>query len=108
MRIATNVCRWMLPMAMLGALAYGQAVVTDDAYASSSAPTTNYGNVTDLMVCQSSVVGCKNVNSYIKFSLAGLGPGVNAANVAKATLILYTDTVLTTGKLDVRQVAGSW
>ena len=76
-------------------------VVTDDANTSSLTPTTNYGSSIALIVCSGS-------NTYIKFNVGNLGTGVTGANVSKATLILYTDFVLTSGTMDVYQVNGSW
>lgn len=111
MRVVGNFGRWMLPLplslALLGALAYGQAVVTDDTYTSSYAPTTNYGSVPSLTVCNNTLGRC-NSTAYIKFSLANLAPGTTAASVSKATLILYTDAVSAAGKLDVHPVSSAW
>jgi hypothetical protein len=87
-------------LALLTTLAYGQAVVTDDANTSSFYPTKNFGSSIALIVCSGS-------HTYIKFSLANLGP-VTGTNVSTATLILYTDFVLTSGTMDVYQVSGSW
>jgi hypothetical protein len=100
MRIAGNLCRFMSLLALLATLAYGQAVVTDDANTSSFYPTKNFGSSIALIVCSGS-------NTYIKFSLANLGP-VTGTNVSTATLTLYTDFVLTSGTMDVYQVNGSW
>ena len=101
MRIARNVCRLVLLVVLPGALAFGQAVVTDDANTSSLYPTTNFGGSIALLVGSGS-------NTYVKFSTANLGPGVTGSNVSKATLILFTDYVLTSGTMDVYQVNGSW
>ena len=98
---AINLMRPMLLLALLSALAQAQVVVTDDANTSSLSPTKNFGGSIALIVCSGS-------NTYIKFSLAGLGSGVTASNVSKATLILYTDFVLNPGTMDVYQVNGSW
>jgi hypothetical protein len=91
----------MLLFAVLSALARAQGVVTDDANTSSFFPTTNFGTSIALIVCSGS-------NTYIKFNVGNLGTGVTGANVSKATLILYTDFVLTSGTMDVYQVNGSW
>jgi len=101
MRIAKDLRRLLLSLALLGALAHGQLVVTDDANTSSLYPTTNFGSSIALLVASGS-------NAYIKFSTASLGSGVTGSNVSKATLILYTDYVLTSGTIDVYQVNGSW
>jgi hypothetical protein len=77
----------------LGAVATGQ-IVTDDAYTSSSYPTQNFGSGIALIVGSGS-------NSYVKVSLANLGTVVTSSNISKATHILYTDYVLTSGTMDV-------
>jgi hypothetical protein len=76
-------------------------VVTDDPNTSSLSPTKNFVGSIALIVCSGS-------NTYIKFSLANLGSAVTGSNVSKATLILYTDFVLTPGTTDLYQVGGSW
>jgi hypothetical protein len=98
---ARSFIRQILLLAVLSALAQAQVVVTDDANTSSAYPTKNFGSSIALLVCSGS-------NTYIKFSLANLGSGVTGPNVSKATLILYTDFVLTSGTMDVYQVNGSW
>jgi N-acetylneuraminic acid mutarotase len=98
---AKNFACQMLLLAVFSALAQAQVVVTDDANTSSLTPTTNYGSSIALIVCSGS-------NAYIKFNFGNLGTGVTGANVSKATLILYTDFVLTSGTMDVYQVGGSW
>jgi hypothetical protein len=82
-------------------LIQAQVVVTDDANTSSSLPTKNFGGSIALLV------GCGS-NSYLKFGLANLGSGITSSNVSKATLVLYTDFVLTSGTMDVYQVSGPW
>jgi len=96
-----SVLRPMLFLAVLSALAQAQVVVTDDANTSSVYPTTNFGNSIALLVCSGS-------NTYVKFSTANLGSGITGSNVSKATLILYTDYVLTPGTMDVYQVNSAW
>jgi hypothetical protein len=101
MRTARNFSNLVLLVALFGALAHGQAVVTDDANTSSFSPKSNYGGSIALLVCSGS-------NTYIKFSLADFGTGITGSNVSKATLIIYVDAVLTSGTMDVYQVKGSW
>jgi hypothetical protein len=98
---ARSFIRQILLLAVLSALAQAQVVVTDDANTSSLYPTKNFGSSIALLVGSGS-------NSYIKFSLANLGPAITGSNVSKATLILYTDFVLIAGTMDVYQVSGSW
>jgi hypothetical protein len=98
---ARSFIRQILLLAVSSALAQAQVVVTDDANTASAYPTKNFGSSIALLVGSGS-------NTYIKFSLANLGAGVTGSNVSKATLILYTDYVLTPGTIDVYQVSGSW
>jgi hypothetical protein len=101
MQIARSFCAFMALMALSGALAYGQAVVTDDANTSSLTPKTNYGGSIALIVCSGS-------NTYIKFSFANLPSGINAANISGANAVLYVDAVLASGTMDVYAVNGPW
>jgi Collagen triple helix repeat (20 copies) len=101
MRVATVVFRFVLLVAVFSSFARAQVVVTDDANTSSFSPKSNYGTSIALIVCSGS-------NTYLKFSLANLGPGITSSNVSKATLVLYVDYVLTSGTMDVYQVGGSW
>ncbi len=98
---ARSLARLMLLFVILSALTQAQVVLTDDANTLSFTPKSNYGNSIALIVCSGS-------NTYIKFSMANLGPGITSANVSKATLVLYADFVLTSGTMDVYQVNGSW
>jgi hypothetical protein len=101
MRVATVVFRLVLLVAVFSSFARAQVVVTDDANTSSFSPKSNYGTSIALIVCSGS-------NTYLKFSLANLGPGITSSNVSKAPLVLYVDYVLTPGTMDVYQVSGSW
>jgi len=62
-RTPRNFCRFMLLVSRFGALAHGQAVVTDDANTSSLFPTTNFGSSIALLVCSGS-------NTYVKLNFA--------------------------------------
>jgi len=101
MPLALQFCRRILLIVCLTAMAFGQAVVTDDANTSSLSPTTNFGNSIAIIVGSGS-------NAYVKFSFTDLGSAVNGSNISKATLVLYVDAVLTSGTMDVYQVNGSW
>jgi hypothetical protein len=91
----------LLLLAVLSTITQAQVIVTDDASISSLYPMKNFGDSIALIVCSGS-------NTYIKFSMANLGPGITSSNVSKATLVLYVDAVLTSGTVDVYQVNGSW
>ena len=75
-----------------------QAPPTDDAYVLSTTPSTNYGNLPNLLV------GTKGT-AYVRFNLSSipLGP-----TVAKATLRLFVNKVVTAGSVDVHQLNSSW
>lgn len=91
----------VLLVAVFSTLSQAQVVLTDDANTYSAAPQSNYGGSIALIVCSSS-------NTYLKFGFSNLGSGIVSSNVSKATLVLYTDFVLTPGTVDVYQVTGSW
>lgn len=80
---------------------YGQAVLTDDSYTWSLTGKSNYGGSIALVVCSGS-------NSYLKFSFASLPAGITGNNISGATLVLYTDTVLSAGTVDLYQVSSTW
>lgn len=100
MLLASRLCRRVLVVLYLTMLAYGQAVVTNDANTSSAFPTKNFGNSVALVVTN-------GANTYIRFNLDNLG-SVKGSNVSQAALVLYTDVVLTAGTIDVYQVNGAW
>lgn len=73
-----------------------------DAYTSSAFPTSNFGSATTLRV--SSVE-----TSWIRFEVRSvLPPGTVGSQVAKATLILWVNTVRTPGSFDIHRVIGTW
>lgn len=85
--------------------AFGQLTPSQDAYTDSSKPTTNFGAATTLGVANTSTV---IQTSYIQFDLSAIPAGFSGANVAKATLKLYVNTVTTAGSFNVDFVNGSW
>ena len=89
---------------MLAALsaAYGQNTPTDDAYTNTASPGTNYGGATALSVVSPSDT------AYITFDLSSIPSGYTGANVAKATLKLYVNSVTTGGSFNVDYVNGTW
>jgi hypothetical protein len=91
---------WFLGL-FLGAAA-AQIPATDDSYTTSSSPTSNYGTQPSL-----DVIG-PGVNSYIRFDLTALPPGLTSSNVSKATLRLNINGVTTSGTFDVYEVTKSW
>ena len=79
------------------------ATLTDDAYTATGSPNSHFGGNPSLHV-----VGTTQ-KTYIKFDLAASLPlGVAAANVAKAPLTLFPNTVTTPGSFDVFPVTSGW
>jgi hypothetical protein len=82
--------------------AYGQITPSGDAYTNTATPTTNYGAKTLLDVESASQT------TYIQFDLSSLPSGYTSANITKATLKLYVNSVTTAGSLNVDYVNGTW
>ena len=78
-----------------------EAVLTDDAYTSSSKPAKRFGKKKGLLVSRS-------MRSFLKFNLATLPPGMVAADVEKATLKLFASKRRKAGSFDVFAVTGPW
>ena len=88
----------------LGSVAMVQAQITPsaDAYTNTATPATNFGAKTLLDVQSASQT------SFIQFDLSSIPPGYTGANIAKASLKLYVNTVPTAGSFNVDFVNGSW
>lgn len=86
-------------------IALGQSTLSQDSYTNSAAGNTNYGTATTLGV-ESSATTIQT--AYIQFDLSGVPSGYSGANVAKATLKLYVNTVGAAGSFNVDLVNGSW
>ena len=80
------------------------ATLVADAWTSPSAPTSNQGKSTNIEVVRP--VGLKQ--AYIQFDLSSLPSGTTGADVKKATLTLFANTVSTPGSLDVVRVTSAW
>ena len=78
-----------------------EAILTDDAYTSSSKPAKRFGKKKGLLVS-------KSMRSFLKFNLATLPPGMVAADVEKATLKLFASKRRKAGSFDVFAVTGPW
>jgi hypothetical protein len=81
--------------------AYAQLTPSGDAYTNTATPTTNYGAKTLLGVESSQT-------TFIQFNLSSIPAGYTGANVTKATLKLYVNTVTTAGSFNVDFVNGTW
>jgi hypothetical protein len=101
MQLVRVVAKLLSTLAILCSFAGAQVVLTDDAYTWSLTPKTNFGSSIALVVCE-------GTNTYLKFTLANLGAGINGSNISTATVVLYVDAVLSSGTMDVYQVDGPW
>ena len=82
--------------------AHAQLTPSGDAYTNTADPTTNYGAKTLLNVESASQT------SYIQFNLASIPAGYTSADITKATLKLYVNTVTKAGSFNVDYVNGTW
>jgi hypothetical protein len=87
---------------MLALPSYGQFTPSDDAYVNAATPTTNFGLAGTLNLSSGSQT------SYIRFDLTAVPSGYAGAQVAKATLKLFVNSVATAGNFNIDVVAGSW
>ncbi len=99
--------RLKLAMASLAilpaAIAFGQqAVLVGDTQIDSAAGTTNYGQSTTLNVNSST-------QTLLQFDIASVLPnGTTAAQVLRARLVVFPNTLTTSGTTNVYQVTSSW
>ena len=99
-RPAIGVCVAALLLAPVGAWAAG-ANANADTYISSTAPASNFGTATTINI------GSGNTG-LIQFDLSGLPAGLAAANIDKATMTFYVNTVAIAGAVDIAQVTSAW
>ena len=81
---------------------FGQLSPSADAYTNTASPGTNYGAQKLLNLDSPSQT------TYIQFDLSSIPGGYTSSNIAKATLKLYVNTVVTAGSFNVDYVNGSW
>ena len=81
---------------------FGQLSPSADAYTNTASPGTNYGAQKLLNLDSPSET------TYIQFDLSSIPAGYTSSNIAKATLKLYVNTVVTAGSFNVDYVNGSW
>jgi hypothetical protein len=90
-------------------LAHGQITPSGDSYTYSSAPTTNYGAAATLNVgCAVRGGRMSTCNAYIQFDLSSIPTSYTGANISKATLKLYVNSVSQSGDVVVEYVDGPW
>jgi len=97
-----NVCLAFAFTVLLALPSIAQFTPSDDAAVNSASPNTNYGAAATLGVESPSQV------SYIRFDLTAVPPTYTGAQVAKATLKLFVNSVTTAGNFNIDVVAGSW
>lgn len=94
-----------LTFAMLAVLAAPamavEAPLAADTYVTSAAPANNYGSVATINVAPGNT-------GLLQFDLSTLPPGTTAANLVKASLVLYVNRVGTPGKMEVQAVYAGW
>jgi hypothetical protein len=76
-------------------------VIAGDTYISQAAPANNYGSLPSLSVANGNT-------AFIQFNLSTLPAGIVAADISKATLILFANRVSEAGTIDLATVSGSW
>jgi hypothetical protein len=89
-------------LVLWAAPARAQFTPSADAYTNTASPSTNYGAQKLLNVDNPSET------TYIQFDLSSIPEGYTSSNIAKATLKLYVNTVVTAGSFNVDYVNGSW
>ncbi|HZT30484.1 MAG TPA: DNRLRE domain-containing protein [Bryobacteraceae bacterium] len=77
------------------------APLVADTYLNSTNPTVNFGTVANLNVGNGS-------RALLQFDLSSLPPGTTAAQVSRATLVLYVNRLGVSGAVDISQVTSSW
>jgi len=92
-------------MFTLSSSGIAQVTPSADAYTNSAAATTNYGTASTLGVVSSST---SIQSSFVQFDFSSIPSGFTGANIAKASLKLYVNTVTTAGSFNVDYVNGTW
>jgi hypothetical protein len=94
----------ILMLCMVGLLSTGYAQLTPsaDSYTNAADPTTNYGAKTLLDVESASQT------TYVRFDLSSIPTEYGSANITKATLKLYVNSVTAAGSFNVDYVNGTW
>jgi hypothetical protein len=87
---------------ILWSTAYAQITPNADSYTVTGDPTTNYGAKTLLDV------ESPTQTTYIQFNLSSIPSTYTSADITKATLKLYVNTVVTAGSFNVDYVNGTW
>ena len=103
MKTFQSLMRFVIPFLFLATLpTYAQFTPLDDAYTNTTSAGTNFGAATTLSV------GSPSQTTFVSFDLSSIPSGYTGANVAKASLKLYVNTVTTAGSFNVDFVNGAW
>ena len=85
-----------------------EAILTDDATVAVAKPASDSrmpaGNLHVVRILNNK----SEQNAYLKFDLSTLPAGSTGTNIAKATLVLYANTIRHAGSFDVVAVSGAW
>lgn len=93
---------YLLISALLAWQGWGAtAPVTGDAHVSQSVPAMNFGTLGTVNIGGGS-------RGYLQFDLSSLPAGTTAANISKATLLLFVNRVVVAGSIDVNAAGGAW
>ncbi len=95
----------LLLVLFVAMVAYSQITPSQDAYTNSASPATNYGVAVTLGAVNSTA---SIQTTYIQFDLSSIPAGYKSSNIAKATLKLYVNTVVTAGSFNIDFVNGTW
>jgi hypothetical protein len=77
------------------------ATVNADTHVSLTTPASNFGTATAIKI------GGGNTG-LVQFDLSALPAGLTAADISKATMTFYVNTVAIAGSVDIAQVTSAW
>jgi hypothetical protein len=96
-----NLAAALVLVLLAATVAHAQLTPSQDSYTNTADPTTNYGS-SKLLDVESSQT------TYVQFNLSSIPSGYTGADVTKATLKLYVNTVTKAGSFNVDYVNGTW
>src|SRR5438270_8241095 len=91
-----------LSLVLLGTAAQAQITPSDDAYVNAASATTNFGNAVTLNLASGSQT------SYLRFDFTAVPSSYTGAQVAKATLKIFVNSVTTAGSFNIDLVGTPW
>lgn len=88
-------------------LAFGQSISPiGDAHVSTAFPTVNFGSAPLLQV--GATTGAGSTRAFIKFDLSTLPAGMNVTSISRVNLILFVNTLGTSGSVQISPVTSTW